>query len=81
MGEINIMENKVLGPMIRRQIEEGQRRGRIEGQQDLLQDQLTVKFGSLPAWVVQRLHAASEDELNFWAKRILRASTFEETFL
>ena len=39
------------------------------------------KMAAQDAPVVQRLRAASEDELNLWAKRILRATTFEETFL
>lgn len=91
VGMINVMENKVLGPLIRQQFEEGERKGRTEGQQlgrlegklegrlDLLQEQLTEKFGSLPAWALQRLHAASAEELHSWAKRVLRSTTLEDT--
>ena len=79
VGMINVMENKVLGPMLRQQFEEAERKGRSEGMLDLLQEQLTEKFGSLPGWAVQRLHAASAEELHAWAKRVLRSTTLEDT--
>lgn len=72
---INLMENKVLGPLILKQFEEG----RQEGRQGLLREQLTEKFGNLPAWAVQRLQSASAEELHFWAKRILHSTTLEDT--
>lgn len=76
---INLMENKVLGPLILKQFEEGRKEGRNEGRKGLLQEQLTEKFGSLPAWAAQRLHGASTEELQSWAKRILHGTTLEET--
>ena len=76
---INLMENKVLGPIIQQQFEQGERKGRSEGQQDLLQEQLTEKFGSLPVWAHQRLRGASAEDLHAWAKRILRSTTLEDT--
>ena len=72
---INLMENKVLGPLILKQFEEG----RQEGRQGLLQDLLTEKFGNLPAWAAQRLDGASAEELHVWAKRILHSTTLEDT--
>jgi len=74
-GMINLMENKVLGPLIRQQFEQGERKG----QQDLLQELLTEKFGSLPVWAQQRLQGASAEDLHAWAKRILRSTTLEDT--
>jgi len=41
---INVMENKVLGPMLMQQYE----KGLGEGMQGVLLDQLTEKFGPLP---------------------------------
>jgi hypothetical protein len=79
VGMINLMENKVLGPLILKQFEEGRSEGRQEGRQGLLQDLLTEKFGNLPAWAAQRLHGASAEELNVWAKRILHSTTLEDT--
>jgi len=83
VGMINLMENKVLGPLILKQFEEGRQEGRqeglSEGRQGLLQEQLTEKFGTLPAWALQRLHGASIEELHAWAKRILHSTTLEDT--
>jgi len=77
---INVMENKVLGPLILQRMEQkGRSEGNQEGRQDLLQEQLSEKSGTLPVWVVQRLQAASAEDLHTWAKRILRATTLEET--
>ena len=91
IGMIDVMENKVLGPMIRQQFElgeqkgrsegreEGKQDGREEGKQDLLREQLTEKFGSLPVWALQRMQAASDQDLHIWAKRILHGTTLEDT--
>ena len=83
VGMIDLMENKVLGPLIRQQFEKGEEKGRSEGRQegrvDFIQEQLTEKFGSLPDWARQRLLAASAEDLHIWAKRILRATTIEDT--
>ena len=80
VGMINVMENKVLGPLILQRMEQkGRSEGNQEGRQDLLQEQLSEKSGTLPVWVVQRLQAASAEDLHTWAKRILRATTLEET--
>ena len=92
---INLMENKVLGPLIRQQFEQGEQKGRSEGEQkgrsegrqegrqkgrqDLLLEQLTEKFGPLPVWAMKRLEAASSEDLHTWAKRILRGTTLEDT--
>ena len=75
LGMINVRENKVLGPLILESIEQG----RSEGKHEILQDQLTEKFGPLPAWAVSRLDSASDDDLKLWSKRILKAATLEET--
>ena len=83
IGMIDLMENKVLGPLILQKYEEGERKGRQEGlqegRQDLLRDQLTEKFGPLPEWALQRLQMASAEDLHVWAKRILRGITLEDT--
>ena len=80
---INVMENKVLGPLIRQQFEQGEQKGRSEGRQEgrqnLLHELLTEKFGSLPEWVLHRLQAASTEDLHTWAKRVLGSTTLENT--
>ena len=75
VGMINLMENKVLAPLILKQFEAG----RQEGRQDMLQEMLAEKFGMLPAWALDRLRGASAEDLHVWAKRILQSGTLEET--
>ena len=79
VGMIDLSENKVLGPLIRQQFEKGEEKGRSEGRVDFLQEQLIEKFGSLPEWARLRLMAASAEDLHIWAKRVLRATTIEDT--
>lgn len=74
-GVIDLMENKVLAPIILRQYE----KGRDDGMQGLLFQLLTEKFGALPTWATSRLQAASGDELQSWAKRILQSDSLEDT--
>ena len=78
-GMIDLMENKVLGPLFLKQIELGRSEGRQEGRQGLLQEQLTEKFGPLPPWAAQRLQAATAEDLHTWAKRVLHGATLEDT--
>jgi len=70
-GMINLVENKVLAPLILQQYEKGRDEGKQEGKQEallaLLLDQITDKFGPLPEWAAQRLHSASAPELHAWA--------------
>jgi hypothetical protein len=91
VGMINVMENKVLAPILQQQFELGEMKGRSEGElkgrsegelkgrQDQLRELLTEKFGSLPAWAAQRLQSASDRELHTWAKRVLSSTTLEES--
>lgn len=69
------MENKVLGPMILQEYE----KGRGEGRQAMLAEQLTEKFAALPTWASARLQVATTEELHAWVKRVLRADTLEDT--
>jgi hypothetical protein len=81
---IDVMENKILGPAIRKGLEQGLQKGREEGQLQgrhaLLQRQLTVKFGTLPAWAQSRLASGTTDEIDAWATRILTSTSLEDTF-
>ena len=44
---------------------------------NMLRGQLETKFGSLPKWVVERLEAATSDQVERWSKKILTADTLE----
>jgi len=66
---IDLMENKVIGPMIRKERQEG-----IAG---IIQVLLEKRFGPLPQWAQSRIAAASEAELNTWARHYDEASSLE----
>jgi hypothetical protein len=68
---IDVMENKILGPAIRQ--------GIAEGQQDMLRELLTEKFGTLPAWAAKCVAEASSSDMHRWARRILTSATIEDT--
>ena len=63
---------------------EGQKEGRAEGRAEalanLLQRQLTIKFGELPASITQRLLAATEADVLRWSERVLSADTLDGVF-
>ena len=79
---MNVMENKVLGPMLRGQYAQGQEEGRIEGMQlagrSVLLALLNEKFGKLPKWVPRMLEDATAEELQVWATRVLHSGSVEE---
>ena len=57
---------------------EGRAEGRTEGRAELLQRQLTRRFGPLPADTIERLSAATIDELDAIGERLLAAQSLEE---
>lgn len=91
---IDLMENKVLGPMIRKGLqqgleqglEQGLREGREEGRaeglrrgmQTMLRDTLDLRFGRLPVGAIQRLEDASVEQLRDWNRRAAEASSLQE---
>lgn len=58
----------------------GMQQGMQLGEAALLQRQLTHRFGPLGAETLERLHAASLQELETWADTILDATSLEEVF-
>jgi predicted transposase/invertase (TIGR01784 family) len=52
--------------------------GRQEGRRDLLLRQLRLRFGELPASAQERVNAASSEELDAMAERILTVETLAE---
>lgn len=54
--------------------------GRMEGRADTLEKQLRLKFGDLPDAIAQRLHQASDAELDLWSERILFVASMDEVF-
>ena len=60
--------------------EEGIREGEVKGEAKLLSLQLQMKFGELPDSVIERLNAASADELEDWGMRIFTIENINELF-
>lgn len=61
-------------------IEQGVRQGRLEGRRELLEMLFREKFGEFPPPVVARLAAATPDELQTWAKRLVTAKRIVDVF-
>ncbi|HSO00448.1 MAG TPA: hypothetical protein VLS89_19285, partial [Candidatus Nanopelagicales bacterium] len=55
-----------------------EQKGRAEGGARILLEQLTVRFGAVPAKVSERVHAADEATLSRWAVRVLSAPTLKD---
>jgi len=65
---------------IQQGVEKGLEQGRVQGKAELLQRQLTLKFGAVPADVAGRVASATDEELANWADRVLTATTLEGVF-
>ena len=70
--------------MIQRARDEGMRVGRDEGMRigrvEVLEQQLTRRFGPLSPVVSERLHGGSATELQAWAGSLLDARTMDDVF-
>jgi hypothetical protein len=75
---IDILENKVLGRERKKGIQEGRQEGRQEGELTILRRLIERRFGTLPAWAEQRLGAASTEQLEELATRVLDAARLED---
>jgi hypothetical protein len=61
-----------------REVDQGRRDGRREGERRVLLKQLQLRFGELPAAVIARVEAAEVPELDVWTERVLMASRLED---
>ncbi|MBF0425795.1 MAG: DUF4351 domain-containing protein [Magnetococcales bacterium] len=73
---IDVMENDYLRDIFAR----GELKGHREGEAALLLRLLKRRFGALPGWVPERVHAADAATLETWGDRVLTASSLEEVF-
>jgi predicted transposase YdaD len=60
--------------------EEGERRGLVRGRREMLLALLTARFGELPKPALARVTAATIEQLDGWAKRVLSAQTLADVF-
>ena len=61
-----------------RGFQEGKLEGKLEGKSSLLERLLTRRFGALPAWAREQLAAATDQQLDLWAERVLDADTIQD---
>ena len=63
----DIKEEDLFGPVYRKRYLEakgqGREEGRLEGERHLLRKQVTLRFGTLPAWAESRLNSLTEPEI------------------
>ena len=57
---------------------EGEAKGRAEGMAELVLRMLALRFGAIPPELAERVRAASADELDAMAERILTAQSAAE---
>ena len=61
-------------------MQQGMRRGRVEGERAVLQRLLRRRFGLLSPGIAERLSQASPSDLEIWAENVLDAETLEDVF-
>ena len=59
---------------------EGRAEGVTQGRVELVLKQLQLRFGELPADVRARVEAASIEDLDLWAERVLTATELDAVF-
>jgi len=57
-------------------IAKGRVKGRVEGESRLLRKLLEHRFGALPAWAIDKLNSAPEQDLETWGEAVLTVPTF-----
>jgi predicted transposase YdaD len=70
----DIMDHDIFGPVLRQGLEQG----RVEGEQAVVMRLIEKRFGTVPAWVRQRLEAMSTLEVEDTAIRLLDARSLED---
>jgi len=76
----DIMDNRVIGPAIRKGLRQGLRQGRVEGQMEILRRQIRKRFGRIPPAAIQRIATLTPAQLNRFAVRLLDARRIEDLF-
>ena len=74
---INIEENVILREILDNGRAEGLAEGLAAGVAKTLRDLLETKFGSLPAWAVNRVSGGSPEQMQLWTRKVLTARSFE----
>lgn len=62
----DLLENKILGPAIRKGSEQGRLEGRAMARRDLLQNLFQERFRRIPLWAESKIAAADVETFNAW---------------
>ena len=73
-------EMKYVTSVERLAIERGRKTGKLEGKLETLTRQLTRRFGPLPDWAAEQMKAATADQFDLWADRVLDAASLTDVF-
>lgn len=74
----SLLDHDLLGPILRRGIEQGMERGIAEGERRTVLRQMGRRFGPLPAWATERIAALSPVQLEQVEIRLLDAASLDE---
>lgn len=77
---IDIMDNDLLGPVMRRGLEQGKAEGRAEEGRRLVTGLLSARFGAVPPQFQERLKVLSPEDMEALSLRILSAGSVEDAF-
>ena len=77
---LDIMDNEVLGPVLRKGLLQGRLEGRVEGQVEILLSLIQKRFGRIPPAVAQRIAALKPAQLKRVGLRLLDAQRIEDLF-
>jgi flagellar biosynthesis/type III secretory pathway protein FliH len=61
-------------------LQQGRLEGKLEGKLETLTRMLTRRFGPLPEWAAQQLKAATAEQFDLWAERVLDAASLTDVF-
>ncbi|MBF0427790.1 MAG: DUF4351 domain-containing protein [Magnetococcales bacterium] len=61
-------------------LQEGELKGKLDGEAKILTRQLQRRFGSVPAWANEKIAKADSTVLEEWSFRVLEAQSLESVF-
>jgi predicted transposase/invertase (TIGR01784 family) len=74
----DIMDHDLLGPILRKGLEQGREEGRYQGELAILRRLIERRFGPVPDWAEENLAARSTSELLDLSVRLLDAHSLEQ---
>ena len=80
MRYVTSVERLAIRKGMQQGMQQGKLEGKIEGAATILERQLTKRFGSLNDEIRDRINAATLEQLDLWADRILDAATVNAVF-